>query len=127
MPKVKLTEKRVARLVDTRATKKHEIYWDRLLPSFGLRRRREGARTYVVGGRFGGEHYKPLELGDAREIDLKAAKAKAREWLVADSEGRDPRQLEAAKAAAEAAKKLEEGRRNGTPSLPLPPTFSTIP
>jgi integrase len=113
MPKIKLTEKKVARLVDKPTSKKHEIYWDRLLPGFGLRRRREGARTYVAGGRFGGEHYRPLELGDARKMKFEDAKAKAKDWLALDIEGKDPREAEAAKAAAEAAKKLEEERRNG--------------
>jgi integrase len=113
MPKIKLNEKKVARLVDRPTSKKHEIYWDQLLPGFGLRRRREGARTYVAGGRFGGEHYRPLEIGDARKMKFEVAKAKAREWLAFDAEGKDPRAEEAAKAAAGVAKKLEGERRNG--------------
>jgi integrase len=113
MPKIKLNEKKVARLVSKPAAKKHEIYWDQLLPGFGLRRRREGARTYIAGGRFGGEHYRPLELGDARKMKFKDARAKAQAWLALDAEGKDPREVEAIRVAAEAAKKREEEHRNG--------------
>jgi len=113
MPKIKLTGKKAAQLVDAHASKDHEIFWDRLLPGFGLRRRREGARTYVAGGRFGGKHYRPLELGDARKMKFEAARAKAREWLALDAEGLDPRTVELARGAADAAKKLEAERRNG--------------
>jgi integrase len=113
MPKIKLTEKKAAQLVDNPTPKKHEIFWDRLLPGFGLRRRREGARTYVAGGRFGGKHYRPLEVGDARKMTFDDARAKAREWLAFDAEGKDPRVEEAVKAAAGAAKKRAEEHRNG--------------
>jgi integrase len=112
MPKIKLNEKKVARLVSKPAAK-HKVYWDQLLPGFGIRLRPEGARTYVAGGRFGGEHYRPLEIGDARKMKFEDAKAKAREWLALDTEGKDPRDVEAAQAVAEAAQKLEKERRNG--------------
>jgi integrase len=112
MPKIKLTEKKATQLVG-KPSAKHKIYWDQLLPGFGIRLRPEGARTYVAGGRFGGKHYRPLEIGDARKMKFEAAKAKAREWLAFDADDKDPRAEEAAKAAADAARKLEEERRNG--------------
>jgi integrase len=112
MPTIKLNEKKATRLVNTSSTK-HKIFWDQTLPGFGIRLRPEGARTYVAGGRFGAKHYRPLELGDARKMKFEAARAKAREWLAFDAEGLDPRTVELARATAEAAKKLEQERRNG--------------
>ena len=113
MPKIKLTEKKVAQLLSTPAPKKQVIYWNLLLPNSGLRLRPEGGASFVIGARFGGKHYTPHKAGDARVMKFDDFMTKAREYLAADAEGKDPRELEAAKAAAEAAKKLEEDRRNG--------------
>jgi integrase len=96
MPKIRLNEKKVAKLMSKPAAK-HKVYWDQTLPGFGIRLRSEGARTYVAGGRFGGEHYRPLEIGDARKMEFETAKAKAREWLAFDAEGKDPRVVASAK------------------------------
>ncbi len=104
--KVKLTERKVEQLLSSAApASDDETYWDLLLPGFGLRLRRKGARTYVVGGRFGNGSYRRLELGDARQMAFDDAKKKARLWLDFDANGKDPRIIEAAKAAAEAARR----------------------
>jgi integrase len=113
MPKIKLTAKKVAQLLNGPAPKKPVTYWNLLLPNSGLRLRPEGAASFVVGARFGGKHYTPHKVGDARIMKFDDYMTKAREWLAADAEGKDPRQLEAVKAATEAAKKHEEDRRNG--------------
>jgi integrase len=113
MPKIKFTEKKIAQLLDKPAPKKQEIYWNLLLPNSGLRLRPEGGQSYVVGGRFGGEHYSLRDAGDPRIMKLGAFLDKARAWLALSAEGKDPRDVEAAQAAAEAAKRIEDQRRNG--------------
>jgi integrase len=127
MPKIKFTEKKIAQLLDKPLPKKQEIYWNLLLPNSGLRRRPEGGQSYVVGGRFGGGHYKPLDAGDPRIMKLGAFLAKARVWLALNAEGKDPRDVEAAQAAAEAAKRIEDQRRNGHTVEAVADAFLTDP
>ena len=100
--KTKLTKDKVKQLVAHVPTS-DEDHWCTLLPGFGLRLRRKGARTYVVGGRFGNGAYRRLELGDARQMTFEAAKEKARAWLDLGANGKDPRAVEAAADAAKAA------------------------
>ena len=99
MPKLKLSAKRADQLIRRRA-KTDQIHWSVLLPGFGLRCRPEGARNYIVGGRFGGKYFKPLDLGDARILRFDDAEQKARTWLTADADGLDPRDIEAARCLA---------------------------
>jgi integrase len=115
MPKIKLSAKRADRLV-SKPTKKDQTHWSVLLPGFGLRCRPEGARNYVAGGRFGGQHFKPLDLGDARILRFEDAEQKAREWLAADAAGLDPRDIEAAR-------KREESRKLGNTVANVAETF----
>jgi integrase len=103
--KTKLTQAEVKRLL-ARDPTSDEDHWDTLLPGFGLRLRHKGARTWVVGGRFGNGVWRRLELGDARPergMTLEAAKEKARAWLELGAKGKDPRTVEAAAVAAKAA------------------------
>jgi integrase len=101
--KIKLTERKVKQLLEHVPAGDDETYWDTLVPGWGLRLRRKGARTYVVGGRFGNGAYRRLEIGDARQLGFDAAKAKARLWLDLGANGKDPRTVEATAAAAKAA------------------------
>jgi integrase len=101
--KTKLTKAKVKELL-ARVPASDEDHWCTLLPGFGLRLRRKGARTYVVGGRFGNGAWRRLELGDARQMDFDDAKGKARAWLELGANGKDPRTVEAAAVAAKAAK-----------------------
>jgi integrase len=100
--KVKLTQQKVKQLL-AHVPAGDEDYWCTLLPGFGLRLRRKGARTYIVGGRFGNGSYRRLELGDARQMTFEAAKEKARAWLELGANGKDPRAVEAATVAVKAA------------------------
>jgi integrase len=104
--KTKLTKAKVKQLLaDSYVPADDEDHWDTLLPGFGLRLRRKGARTYVVGGRFGNGAWRRLEIGDARQMGFDAAKEKARAWLDLAANGKDPR---AVKAAADAAKAAQD-------------------
>jgi integrase len=100
---IKLTKAKVKQLLAHVPAGDDETYWDTLLPGWGLRLRREGARTYVVGGRFGNSSYRRLELADARQTGFDDAKKKARLWLELGADGKDPRTVEAANVAAKAA------------------------
>jgi integrase len=103
--KTKLTQAEVKRLL-ARDPASDEDHWDTLLPGFGLRLRRKGAKTWVIGGRFGNGVWRRLEIGDARPergMTLEAAKAKARAWLEISASNRDPRAVEAAAVVAKAA------------------------
>jgi integrase len=100
--KTKLTKAEVKRLL-AHVPASDEDHWDTLLPGFGLRLRRKGAKTWVVGGRFGNGVWCRLDLGDARQMDFEDAKAKARAWLDLGANGQDPRTVEAAAIAAKAA------------------------
>jgi integrase len=101
--KVKLTQQKTKQLLARPVPASDEDYWDILMPGWGLRLRRKGARSYVVGGRFGNGAYRRLELGDADRMAFDDAKAKARQWLELAANGKDPRIVEAADVAAKAA------------------------
>jgi integrase len=102
--KAKLANYKVEQLLKRLPVKGREDYWDTLLPGFELQLSGNSA-SYKVGGRFGNTVFRRLKLGDAREMGFEAAKAKARAWLDLDANGKDPRVVEAASAAAEAAKR----------------------
>ncbi len=80
-------------------------YWDVLLPGFGVRITKKGARTFIVGGRFGTSTYRRREVGDARVMKLSDAKEKARQWLDLDANGKDPAVIEDAEKRQEARKR----------------------
>ena len=111
--RIKLTKKVIKRFLEKTPDKDRKVHWDALLPGFGLRCYLKGARTYIVGGRFGTPDYRLREVGDARVVDLEDAREKARVMLALDAAGKDPAVVEAERVAAEAAKKREEERRNG--------------
>jgi integrase len=102
--KVKLTKHKVEQLLKRLPVKGREDYWDTLLPGWELQLSGNSA-SYKVGGRFGNAVFRRLKLGDAREMDFEPAKAKARTWLDLDANGKDPRTVEAATVAAEAAQR----------------------
>jgi integrase len=102
--KVKLSNHKVEQLLKRLPVKGREDYWDTLLPGWELQLSGNSA-SYKVGGRFGNTFFCRLKIGDAREMDFEPAKAKARVWLDLDANGKDPRIIEAAKAAAEAAQR----------------------
>jgi integrase len=89
----------------TRWPKKREEYWDTSLRNFGLRVTPNGAITFVVGGRFGTGTYRRRAIGDASIMQLDEARAKAREWLALDDQGKDPQAVEEERARAAARKR----------------------
>jgi len=102
--KVKLTKQKVEQLLKRLPVKGREDYWDTLLPGWELQLSGNSA-SYKVGGRFGNTVHRRLKLSDAREMDFEPAKAKARVWLDLDANGQDPRIVESARAAVEAARR----------------------
>ena len=112
MPRVRLSEKAVTKLLKRRP-RKREDHWDKAHTGFCLRLTPAGAATYAVGAQFGGPNLSRREIGNARVMEYGTALAKAKEWLELDQQGKDPRVVEAERLAAEAAAKLERERLNG--------------
>jgi hypothetical protein len=74
-------------------------YFDKLLPSFGLRVSHSGTKAWFVMTRVNGRLIR-VTLGRCQAIDLSAARENARSVIQAAEAGLDPRQIE------------EERRRN---------------
>jgi integrase len=83
-----------------RLPKNRDEFWDTRLRNFGFRMTSTRAASYIVGGRFGGPHWKRLTIGSAPAMSFDEAEEKAREWLKLDGEGKDPREVEAERARA---------------------------
>ncbi|HEY2758893.1 MAG TPA: integrase arm-type DNA-binding domain-containing protein, partial [Pseudolabrys sp.] len=76
------------------------ICFDDELPGFGIRLRAGGKRAWIVQYRAAGRQRR-VTIGDARIVDLKAARAAAAKRLAEVTLGRDPQaEREAAKAKA---------------------------
>jgi hypothetical protein len=71
------------------AGKSDLIEFDDALPGFGIRLRAGGKRVWIVQYRAGGRQRR-VTLGDARRIDLKAARRAAEQRFAEVTLGRDP-------------------------------------
>jgi integrase len=108
----RLNEKALKKLLARKPAKREE-YWDTTTRGFGVRLTPSGSATYVVGGRFGAKAFRRLEIGDARTMSFDDAEENAKKWLRLDDKGKDPREVEAAEAAAEAERKRQAERQAG--------------
>src|SRR5262245_32329886 len=79
-----------------------KTFWDASLPSFGLRLRAGGSRTWVVHYDFGNATRR-LTLGAVATLDLGEARDRARDILAAVRLGQDPatKKIEARARASE--------------------------
>jgi hypothetical protein len=77
------------------------IHFDDELPGFGIRLRAGGKRAWIIQYRVDGRQRR-VTIGDARKVDLKAAKVEAERRFAQVTLGRDP-QAEKAEAKAKAA------------------------
>lgn len=85
---MKLNQKAVTGLTVPRGRHEH-IEWDEDLPSFGVRIRKGGSRTWVVQFRVGMKQRR-LSLGSVHLLDATTARQRARDVLAAVRLGRDP-------------------------------------
>jgi integrase len=69
--------------------KEREVYWDAALPSFGLMVTERGAKSYVVQYRHNGRSRR-YTIGVANNLDLDAARKRARAVLGQVAQGQDP-------------------------------------
>jgi len=88
MARARLTQLAVDRMRP--ASEKRLEVSDHLLPQLRLVLQPSGARSWAVRTRIGGKPAK-LTIGDARALDLGAARRKARDLLTDVAEGKDPR------------------------------------
>jgi integrase len=79
---------------------KRRLVWDAQVPGLGLRVTDTGAKTFVLVIRYPGDpNPTPRALGTYGAMTLEAARTRGREWLVAISNGIDPKVREAARRA----------------------------
>jgi hypothetical protein len=77
-----------------------QTYYDTDPPCFGIRAS-ASAKSYVIYTRLpGSKSPMRLALGDAKKMNLAAARKKAREWLDLIEQGKDPRSVEREAQAA---------------------------
>jgi integrase len=101
MAKVAFT---AGRLADFRcpAGKPQGFLWDSTAPGLALRETAAGARAYVFQGRFNGDTVR-LTIGSPDAWTIKAAQERAREVQAQIDTGRDPREINAERTAADVA------------------------
>ena len=102
MPKAKLRQDNVRSLpyVGAAGGKSQCIYWDLLLPSFGLRKYPNGRGSYVCTYRFQ-QRKRLVDLGRSDGMTLEQARRKARAYFGAAADGKDPRsELDEMRASA---------------------------
>jgi Arm DNA-binding domain len=80
------------------------VQFDDSLPGFGIRLREGGKRSWVLQYRVAGRQRR-VTIGDARKVDLKAAKSEAEKRFAEITLGRDP-QAEKTEARAKAAVRM---------------------
>src|SRR5215204_1018376 len=69
--------------------KDEDVFWDGELPSFGLRIRRSGARTWVVKYEIANRSRR-FQFGSPAQLDPGRARAVAKDLLAQTRLGRDP-------------------------------------
>jgi integrase len=84
---MKLTEKRVA---DLKPGAKDDFQWDGVLPGFGVRVKRSGAKSFVLWYRTRANVKRLFTIGPASAYRVEQAREEAREWLVKIKKGADP-------------------------------------
>jgi integrase len=104
MPSLSLTAAGVARLKPPKAGQLE--YYDRRLPSFGIRLSYQGSKSWFVMTRLDGKLIR-VTLGKYPALSLANAREEARRVICISAAGKDPRRIR-----AEAKQKRQEGRRN---------------
>src|SRR5262249_20249964 len=96
MPRCKLTERTLAKLVAPTASGKQEITWDTELRGFGvLCSGVSNSRTYVCQRDLPGGKTRRLTIAAVTEMPLAEARNSARDILVDMRHGKDPRRKSA--------------------------------
>ena len=90
--------------------KQQSIYWDAKAPGLGLRVTAAGSKSYIFECRLHGKTMRTT-IGDKRTWPIGKAQAEATRLKALTDQGIDPRQQEADRAAAAAAKRAEAKRQ----------------
>jgi integrase len=91
---------RAIRALKPAAKGKRLLVWDAQVPGLAVRVTDSGAKSFVLVVRYPGDRNpSPRALGTYGAMDLKAARAKGREWLTLIGSGVDPKVREAARRA----------------------------
>jgi hypothetical protein len=93
--------------------KQQSMFWDAKVAGFGLRITASGARSYIFESRLFGNTIRTT-IGDAKTLDLGAARKEAVRLRGLVDNKIDPREHRAEQAAAHAARKVEAKRRDVT-------------
>jgi len=104
MPTTSLTAAAIARMTPPRAGQVE--YYDKRLPSFGIRLSYQGTKSWFVMTRLEGKLIR-VTLGKYPALSLADAREEARRVVNLAAAGKDPRQIR-----AEAKQKRREERRN---------------
>jgi len=84
-----------ARTLNALKSKPAGDYMDKSIPGFGVRVSPEGRRTFILIGRYGGSKNPTRRaLGVYDAMTVKAARAKARDWIEKLKRGDDPARVE---------------------------------
>jgi integrase len=103
-----LNDRIVKTLKPAPAGKRYDLM-DKALGGFGVRVTDKGQCTYIFIARYpGGKNPTRRAVGDARELTLEAARAKAKKWLEMIAAGKDP------KVEEDRAKRAEKSKQDNT-------------
>ena len=92
MPRIKLTQRSVARLVAPTPSGKQLVYWDNDLRGFGvLVSGRTTVKSFIVQRDLTGGKTRRVTIASVAELNLSDAREKARPLLVAMRSGKDPK------------------------------------
>jgi integrase len=92
MPRMKLTERSIARLVAPTPNGKQTVYWDAELRGFGvLVSGRTTVKSFIVQRDLAGGKTRRVTIASVAELSLNEAREKARPLLVAMRGGTDPK------------------------------------
>ncbi|GGY24938.1 tyrosine-type recombinase/integrase [Pseudoduganella albidiflava] len=105
MAKVNFTAARVGSF-ECEAGKQQSIFWDAKTPGLGLRVTASASRSYIFETRLNGKTLR-VTIGDTRTWTVGKAQAEATRYKALTDQGIDPRQVRAARQAAQEATKVE--------------------
>jgi len=71
-----------------------KLVWDATVPGFAVRVTDNGAKTFVLVGRFSSRNPTARAIGKVGALSLEDARAKAREWIALVAKGIDPAQAQ---------------------------------
>ena len=97
MPTIHLTDRSLRSL---RTTKPREMFWDNVLPGFGVRVTKSGHKTFLVRYRLNGKRPR-VKIGSYPTFGLADARARARAILLQAETGEDPSRAESFAELAE--------------------------